>query len=289
MSNSSTISHDPLGGAAEELLALGAGGQQRAVGGQGHAQGLAQAVHAVGREHAASTSRRWGSRPAPAPAVRRPLSLPSCLAAAATNTSIRSTVLPSGVLPASIGPPLTKIVGMLQRTAPINMPGTILSQLGMQIMPSKQWALEHRLDRVGDQLAAGQRVLHARVAHGDAVVDADGVEDERHAARLADALLDELADLVQVDVAGDDVDVAVADGDERLVEIVVAHAGGAQQAAMGGPGVAQLDDVGSHRNGALSWWGYDELIYCRLSMSRCCESASTVGRAQRSPTTSCGT
>ena len=24
--------------------------------------------------------------------------------------------------------------------APINMPGTILSQLGMQIMPSKQWA-----------------------------------------------------------------------------------------------------------------------------------------------------
>ena len=43
---------DPLGGAAEEPLALGAGGQQRAVGGQGHAQGLAEAVHAVGREHA---------------------------------------------------------------------------------------------------------------------------------------------------------------------------------------------------------------------------------------------
>ena len=33
------------------------------------------------------------------------------------------------------------MVGMLQRTVAINMPGTILSQLGMQIMPSNQWAL----------------------------------------------------------------------------------------------------------------------------------------------------
>ncbi len=67
-------------------------------------------------------------------------SLPSCLAAAATKTSIRSTALPAALRPASIGPPLTKIVGILQRTAAINIPGTILSQLGMQIMPSKQCA-----------------------------------------------------------------------------------------------------------------------------------------------------
>ena len=65
---------------------------------------------------------------------------PLCLAAAPMKTSIRSTVLPSAVLPASIGPPLTKTVGMLQRMAPMSMPGTILSQLGMQTMPSKQWA-----------------------------------------------------------------------------------------------------------------------------------------------------
>ncbi len=168
--------------------------------------------------------------------------------------------MPSAVLPASIGPPLTKIVGMLQRMAPINMPGTILSQLGMQIMPSKQWALHHRLDRVGDDLAAGQRILHARVAHGDAVVHADRVEDERHAARLADALLDELADLVQVDVAGNDVDVAVADGDERLAEIVVGHAGGAEQAAVGGAGVAQFDNVGSHVQNTRRLCGKTELF-----------------------------
>ena len=30
---------------------------------------------------------------------------------------------------------------MSHRIAPISIPGTILSQLGMQIIPSKQWAL----------------------------------------------------------------------------------------------------------------------------------------------------
>ena len=45
---------------------------------------------------------------------------------------------------------------------------------------------------------------------------------------------------------GDDVDVAVADGDERLVPVALADAGGAEQAAMGGAGVAPLDRVGTH-------------------------------------------
>ena len=39
-----------------------------------------------------------------------------------------------------MGPPLTKIVGMFRRMAAMSMPGTILSQLGMQTMASKQWA-----------------------------------------------------------------------------------------------------------------------------------------------------
>ena len=38
------------------------------------------------------------------------------------------------VLPAAIAPPDTKIVGMSTLTAAINMPGTILSQFGMQII-----------------------------------------------------------------------------------------------------------------------------------------------------------
>ena len=130
----------------------------------------------------------------------------------------------------------------------MSMPGTILSQLGMQTMPSKQWARDHRLDAVGDQLAAGQRVLHADVAHGDAVVDADGVELEGHAAGRAHGLLDDASDLLQVDVAGDDVGVGVADGDERLVEVGLGldDAGAAEQGAVGRAFKAFLDLIGTH-------------------------------------------
>ena len=66
---------------------------------------------------------------------------PSWWAATPSKTEIRSTTRPAFVTPAFIGPPETKIVGMLHRIAAISMPGTILSQLGMQIIPSKQWAL----------------------------------------------------------------------------------------------------------------------------------------------------
>ena len=45
------------------------------------------------------------------------------------------------VLPASIGPPETKITGILRRRDAISMPGVILSQLEMQTMASAQCAL----------------------------------------------------------------------------------------------------------------------------------------------------
>src|SRR5208283_3635794 len=64
--------------------------------------------------------------------------------AAATMASIRSSasVLPPWMyLPASIGPPETKMAGMFSRMAAISMPGVILSQLEMQTMASAQWAL----------------------------------------------------------------------------------------------------------------------------------------------------
>ncbi len=44
------------------------------------------------------------------------------------------------VLPASIGPPETKITGMFRRSAAIIIPGVILSQLEMQTMASAQCA-----------------------------------------------------------------------------------------------------------------------------------------------------
>ncbi len=61
------------------------------------------------------------------------------------RSSLRTVGLPSrsggpATVPASMGPPETKIVGMLVRTAAIIMPGVILSQLVMHTMASAQWA-----------------------------------------------------------------------------------------------------------------------------------------------------
>ncbi len=64
---------------------------------------------------------------------------PALTAPTASKIVDRSTFSPRNS-PGSIGPPLTTTVGKLQRAAAINMPGTILSQLGISTKASKLWA-----------------------------------------------------------------------------------------------------------------------------------------------------
>ena len=60
-----------------------------------------------------------------------------------TASNIRERLIGSrpSFFPASIGPPETKIEGMLIRAAAISIPGTILSQFGTKTNASKGWAL----------------------------------------------------------------------------------------------------------------------------------------------------
>ena len=92
----------------------------------------------------------------------------------------------------------------------------------------------HVLDRVGDELARGQAVQHAVVAHGDAVVDGDGVELLGDAAGAGDLFGDELAEVLEVDVAGNELGEGVGDGDDGLAEVAVLHSGGAPETARAG-------------------------------------------------------
>ncbi len=94
--------------------------------------------------------------------------------------------------------------------------------------------VDHVLDRVSDDFAAGQRVQHAVVAHGDAVVDRDGVEFLGDTAGLFDFPCDQLAQVLQVYVPGHELGEGVGDGDDRLFEVFVLHAGGAPQGACAG-------------------------------------------------------
>jgi hypothetical protein len=67
------------------------------------------------------------------------------------------------------------------------------------------------------------------VPHRDAVVHGDRVELAWHPACFADALGDDVAQVAQVDVAWHELRVGVRDGDDRLAEVGVRHAGGAPE------------------------------------------------------------
>ena len=72
------------------------------------------------------------------------------------------------------------------------------------------------------------------MAHRDAVIDGDGVEFLRHTASRLDLARHKLAQILQMDMAGHVLGEGIGNGDDRLAEIAVFHAGGAPQAASAG-------------------------------------------------------
>ena len=84
--------------------------------------------------------------------------------------------------------------------------------------------LDHVLDAIRDQVPGRQGVEHAAVAHRDAVVDGDRIKLDAPAARSVDDLLDALAHVVEMNVAGDELGKAIGDRDDRLRKVGVGHA-----------------------------------------------------------------
>ena len=105
---------------------------------------------------------------------------------------------------------------------------------------------DHGLHRVGDELAAGQGVFHPGVPHGDAVIDADGVEFERYAPGFAHRLLDDASQFLQMHMSGDDFDERIANADERFIEILIPDSGSSQKTPVRCPFKTFLDDVATH-------------------------------------------
>lgn len=90
--------------------------------------------------------------------------------------------------------------------------------------------VDHVFDRVGNDLAAWQRIQHAVVAHRNAVIHRNGVEFLGHATGAFDFTGDQLAHVLEVDVARYELGEGVGDGDDRFLEIFVLHARCAPQA-----------------------------------------------------------
>ncbi len=91
--------------------------------------------------------------------------------------------------------------------------------------------VDHVFDAVGNDLARWQRIEHAVMAHGDAVIHRDGVELLGDAAGRLDLARHQLAEILQVDVARHELGEGIDDGDDRLAEVAILHAGGAPEAA----------------------------------------------------------
>ena len=89
--------------------------------------------------------------------------------------------------------------------------------------------LRKGLYAVRDQLAARQRIFHADVAHRDAVAYANGRNEYRRTSRHANACLDCVRDLVEVDVTRDDFGIRRNHADDRLLHFLVGHTAGTQQ------------------------------------------------------------
>ena len=81
--------------------------------------------------------------------------------------------------------------------------------------------VSHIFDAVSDELARRQRIEHAVVAHGDAVVDRDGVEFLCDPARGLHLPRHQLPKVLEMHVAGHELSEGIGYGDDRLAEIAV--------------------------------------------------------------------
>ena len=112
--------------------------------------------------------------------------------------------------------------------------------------------VRHGLDGVADELATGQRVLHAVVPHSDAVADADGRELDGRAAGRRYPQLDGLRDFPQMHMPGDNLVKSVDYADERLLQILITVPHGMEQRPVRRAGNALLDYIATHKQALLN-------------------------------------
>ena len=211
------------GALGEQAACARVGSRDRAVARQAHAEDFRQGVHCVGREEAGAGA-----------AARAALRLEVCHL---SGVHLAGSEL-AGCLEGLADADIVAVEAARQHRAARDDDGRDVEAgrrhqharddlVAVRDQDEAVKARSHRdsLDGVRDELAARERVLHARVPHGDAVADADGRELDRRAAGCRDAELGRLCDLAQVDVARDDLVEGIADANQRLLEVLrtIAH------------------------------------------------------------------
>ena len=224
--------HHLLGGALEQVLAVGMGGQNGAVARQSQTDGLGQAVHGVGGEHAgAGTAGR-----ADGLLVGEQILFVQIVIGGGVHHVDQIGVLLHGAVGQHGGAGLHRAAG--------NEHGrNVESQRGHQHTRHDLVAVRDADQRVGavrvhlifhgigDDVAARQGVQHAGVAHGDAVINGHRVELARNTAGFLDGIGNQTAHFVQVHMSRQELVEGIGNGDDRLAEILAIHTGGAVEGA----------------------------------------------------------
>ena len=107
-------------------------------------------------------------------------------------------------------------------------------------------ALDRTLDRVGDDLAARERIAHAFVVHGDAIANADRGHLHWRAPCHAHACLHRISDGLQVNMARDDLVLRGNDRNKRTIELFVGETVSLEQAAVWRAGQSFFDRIAAH-------------------------------------------
>ena len=223
------IDHQPPG-LLEQPLAVAVGRQRGAVAGQRQPQRLVQAVHRVGGEHARARA---------AGRARRALDHRHVRVADGTvgggDHGVHEVDRAGDAAQVDLArlhrPAGDEHGGDVDPEGGHQHPGRDLVAVGDAHHRVGAVRVDHVLDAVGDQLARRQGVQHPVVAHGDAVVDRDGVHLLGDPAGGDDLGCDDGAEVAEVDVAGHELGEAVDDGHDRLAEVAVLHAGGPPKSA----------------------------------------------------------
>ena len=221
---------DQMAGLDEQLLAVGVGGHDRAVARQRQAERLGQAVHRIGGEHARARAAGRTGR-----ALERLDLFVADLVVGGGDHRVDQIDAVRLALEDDLArfhrPARDEHGGDVEPQRRHQHAGGDLVAIGDAHHRVGAMGVDHVFDAVGDDFAARQRIEHAVVAHGDAVVDGDGVELLGDAARRFDLAGDQLAEVLEVDVAGHELGEGIDHRDDRLAEVAFLHAGGAPKSA----------------------------------------------------------
>ncbi len=224
--------HDGHTGVLCQLQALGVDRRNGAVAGQGDADGLTQAIHAVGSVHTGAAAA--GGAAVAGAVFQLRIGDHTGLVGTHGLEHLGEADFLAAVGTGQHGAAGADHSGHVHPDRSHDHAGDDLITVGHQNQAVQLMGHQHGLHAVADELTGGQAVLHAHMAHGDAVAHADGRDEDGGAACHLDAGLDGIGDLIQIHVAGHDLTVGAHHTDEGALQLFGGVAQGVKQASVGG-------------------------------------------------------